>query len=46
MKYFLIGIAVWFVLGFVVAFIKGWYWEIVFKRKKKRASQEDQWLYE
>ena len=46
MKLFLIGFAVWFVLGFGIQFIKAWFWEIVFKRKKKRASQEDQWLYE
>lgn len=46
MKYILIGIAVLFTLGFGVALIKAWFWELVFRWKKKRASREDQWLYE
>ena len=46
MKYILFGIAVWCMLGFGVAFIKAWFWELVFRWKKKRAIRDDKWLYE
>lgn len=46
MKYILFGIAVWFTIGYGIAFIKAWFWNLVFRWNKKRASRDDQWMYE
>jgi hypothetical protein len=45
MKY-LIGVAVWFVLGFGIQFIRAWITEIRIWWAKKHASDEHQWMYE
>ena len=46
MKYFLVGVAVWFILGFGIQFIKSWLWGIVFKWNKNRTNRDEQWMYE
>lgn len=46
MKYFLIGFAVWFMIGYGIPLIKAWIWNIGFWWKKKHAVRDDQWMYE
>ena len=46
MKYFLIGFAVWFALGFGIQLIKAWVLQIKFAWKRKHADDNDKWVYE
>ena len=46
MKYFLIGFAIWFMLGWFPQFVKAWLLEIRYKLEKRKASRDDKWIYE
>lgn len=46
MKYFLIGLAIWFVVAWIPHLIKAWFTNIRIWWAKKHASQDDQWMYE
>ena len=46
MKYFLIGLSIWFALAWLPAFIKSWATGIRIWWAKKRASRDEQWMYE
>ena len=46
MKYFLIGLAVWFVLAWLPQFIRSWINGIRFKIAKKKAKPRYKWIYE
>lgn len=46
MKLFLIGFAAWFIAAYGIQLIKAWVLEIRYRREKKRASRDEQWIYE
>lgn len=46
MKYFLLGVAVWFALTWFPQFIKAWFIGIRYRRAKKRVDSDDKWAYE
>lgn len=45
MKYFLIGFGVWFLLAWFPQFVKAWIIQAKIKREKKKASENDKWMY-
>lgn len=46
MKYFLIGLAVWFALAWLPQFVRSWINKIRFSIAKKRAGEDDKWAFE
>lgn len=45
MKYFLIGLAIWFGLAWLPQFIKSWIADIRFWWKRKHYKGDDAWVY-
>ncbi len=46
MKYFLIGFAIYFAVMWLPWFVRGWVAEWQYRRAKKRADEDDEWMYE
>jgi hypothetical protein len=46
MKYFLVGLAVWFAVAWLPHFIKAWVRDIRIWWAKRHAGRNDQWMYE
>lgn len=45
MKWVLIGLGVWFLLAWFPQFVKAWIIQAKIKREKKKASENDKWMY-
>lgn len=46
MKYFLLGLVVWFVVAWFPHFIKAWFINLKFRREAKKANSNNIWMYE
>lgn len=45
MKYFLIGFAIYFAIAWLPQFVRAWVLDIRYKFAKKRANENDEWMY-
>ncbi len=45
MKWVLIGFGVWFLVAWFPQFVKAWIIQAKIKREKKKASENDKWMY-
>lgn len=45
MKWVLIGFGVWLLVAWLPQFVKAWIIQAKIKREKKKASENDKWMY-
>lgn len=45
MKYFLIGFAIYFAIAWLPQLIKAWAIKIRYRLAKKRACEDDEWIF-